>query len=83
MACNQMMFGPKVKFCVTFKTNQRSFDVYRRKYSHDFRVPIYTDIMENSFGLEIKSMNKFLVSKVNKILVHDCETRRVNTREQC
>lgn len=21
MACNQMMFGPKVKYCVTFKTN--------------------------------------------------------------
>ena len=77
MACNQMMFGPKVKFCVTFKTNQRSFDVYRRKYSHDFRVPIYTDIMENSFGLEIKSINRFLVSKVDKILVHDCETLKV------
>ena len=77
MTCNQMMFGPKVKYGVTFKTNQRSFDVYRRKYNHDFRVPIYTDIMENCYGLEIKSMNKFLVPKVDKILVHDSDTLKV------
>jgi hypothetical protein len=32
MDCNQTMFGKKVKFCVTYKTNMNSFDVYRRKY---------------------------------------------------
>lgn len=33
--------------------------------------------MENSFGLEITSMNRFLVSKIDKILVHDSETLKV------
>ena len=40
MNCNQMMFGSKVRYCVTYKTNQKSFDIYRRKYWHDFKVPI-------------------------------------------
>lgn len=28
MGCNQMMFGRRVRNGVTYKTNQRSFDVY-------------------------------------------------------
>lgn len=40
MACTQTMFGSKVRYCVTYKTNQKSFDVYRRKHWHDFKVPI-------------------------------------------
>lgn len=33
--------------------------------------------MENCYGLEIKSMNKFLVSKIDKILVHDTDSLKV------
>ena len=40
MNCNQMMFGSKVRYGVTYKTNQRSFDIYRRKFQHDFKVSI-------------------------------------------
>jgi len=35
-----MMFGSKVRYCITYKTNQKSFDIYRRKYEHDFRVNV-------------------------------------------
>ena len=37
MNCVQMMIGPKVKYCVTYKNGQRSFNVFRAKYQHDFR----------------------------------------------
>ena len=40
MGCNQMMFGSKVRYGVTYKTNQKSFDIYRRKYWHEFKVPL-------------------------------------------
>ena len=46
MNCNQMMFGSKVKYSVTYKTNQRSFDIYRRKYWHDFKVPVSDENLE-------------------------------------
>jgi hypothetical protein len=40
MNCNQMMYGKRVKFCVTYKTSQKSFDIYRRRYQHNFKVPV-------------------------------------------
>ena len=41
MKCTQMMIGSKVRFCVTYKTNEKSFDIYRRKYEHSFKVPVW------------------------------------------
>lgn len=66
-----MMFGSKVRYGVTFKTNQRSFDVYRRKYWHDFKVPITTENLEASIGLELETMNAYLVSKIDKVILYD------------
>lgn len=62
-----MMFGSKVRYGVTYKTNQRSFDIYRRKFQHDFKVPINSENLEGSFGLEIRNMGAYLVAKVDKI----------------
>ena len=65
MGCNQCMFGSKVRYCVTYKTNQKSFEIYRRKCYHDFKVPITEENLEGSKGLEFSTMNAYLVTKVN------------------
>lgn len=36
MRCNQMMFGRKVRYCITYKTNEQNFTIYTRKYTHNF-----------------------------------------------
>lgn len=74
MQCNNMMFGSRVRYCVTYKTNQKSFDIYRRKYWHDFKVPILNENLEGSVCLELQTMNTFLVSKIDKIIMYDSET---------
>ena len=74
MNCNQMMFGSKVKYSVTYKTNQRSFDIYRRKYWHDFKVPVSDENLEQSIGLELKTMGAYLVSKIDKVIIYDSQT---------
>ena len=74
MTCNNMMFGSKVRYCVTYKTNQKSFDIYRRKYWHDFKVPITNENLEGSICLELQKMNSFLVSKVDTIIMYDSES---------
>ena len=48
MNCNQMMFGSKVRYCITYKTNQKSFDIYRRKYEHDYKVNVVTENYDGS-----------------------------------
>lgn len=71
MGCNQMMFGSRVRYGITYKTNQKAFTVYRRKFVHDFRVPIVPDKLEGSMGLDLASMNTILVSKVDRIFMYD------------
>jgi hypothetical protein len=67
MKCNRMMFGAKVRYCVTYKSNQRSFNVYSRKYYHDFKVPIGGKNLEGAIGLDISGMNTFLIAMNDKV----------------
>jgi hypothetical protein len=62
MNCSIMMFGPWVKYGITYKSNEQSFDIYRRKYVHDFKVNTVDLDLDGSRGLPIESMNAFLVS---------------------
>ena len=71
MNCTQMMFGSKVKYGITYKTNQRSFAIYRRKYAHNFKVNVCNDNLEGSKGLEFPSMKLFLISKIDRIMIYD------------
>ena len=53
MGCNQMMFGSKVRYGITYKTNERSFDIYRRKYMHNLKVNVDSGNLEGAFGLSL------------------------------
>jgi len=68
-----MMFGSKKKYCITYKNNQKSFDVYTRMYEHSFRAPIVEDDFGTSRGLLIPTMNAFLVSKGAIIKTYDID----------
>ena len=74
MNCSQMMFGKKVRYGITYKTNQKSFDVHRRKFEHDYRVNVVDADLDGSRGLPIETMNAFLVSMVNIIKFYDVDT---------
>ena len=68
------MFGTRVRFCVTYKSNQKSFDVYRRRYQQNFKVPVNTEKLEGARGLELQSMNVFLVTNIDKVSILDGKT---------
>ena len=69
-----MMFGSKVKYGITYKINQRSFIIYRRKYLHNYKVNVVDENLEGSKGLELKSMDIFLCSKIDKVVMYDSMT---------
>lgn len=71
MSCNQMMFGSKVRYGITYKSNQRSFSIYRRKFQHNFNVPVKNDNLEGSIGLELQKHGAFLCTKIDRVLVYD------------
>lgn len=66
-----MMFGSRVRYGITYKTNQKAFTVYRRKFEHDFRVPIVPEKLEGSMGLDLATMNTILVTKVDRIYMYN------------
>jgi hypothetical protein len=69
-----MMFGSKVRYGITFKINQKGFNLYRRKYEHEYKINVAEENLEGARALEIKSMNVFLCSKIDKVCIYDSLT---------
>lgn len=74
MGCNQMMFGSRVRYGISYKQNQKCFDIYRRKYMHNLKVCVNSENFEGAKAMEIVTMNTFLVTQIDKVLMFDSET---------
>ena len=68
-----MMFGSRVRYGISYKQNQKSFDIYRRKYMHNLKVCVNSENFEGGKSVEIVTMNIFLVSQIDKVLMFDSD----------
>lgn len=57
------MFGPRVKYAVTYKTMESEFQIYQRKYLHNFMVNLSDENHENSYGCCLNSLNYYAIGK--------------------
>ena len=62
MKCTSLIFGSKVRYGVGYKTGQTGFEIYSKKYEHNFKVNVLRRNFEKSTGLSVKSMNRTLVT---------------------
>lgn len=69
-----MMYGKRVKYCVTYKTAEKSFDIYKQKMLHNFRIPVLNENLEGADIIEIRKLNVFLVFKLDCIRIFDSFT---------
>ena len=74
MQCSSLIFGSRVRYGVAYKTNTRGFEIYTRKYEHDFKVNVHAQNLERELGLSIDTMGRCLVSKIDHIAVYDIQT---------
>jgi len=74
MACSQMMFGARVFYGITFKANQPGFQIYSRKYFHNFKVAVTTQNYEGSVGCNLSNMKSYVMAEKTKIGVYDQHT---------
>ena len=74
MECSVMMFGSKVRFGVTFKSNQSGFTIYSRKYYHNFKVTVDDTNHEGAKGVALKSMNKYIIAQGLQMTIYDQHT---------
>ena len=71
MNCTQMLFGSKVKYGITFKTNQKAFDIWTRRFNHNFMINVDNENLNGAIGMSMESMNAFLVGKGDQIKFFD------------
>jgi hypothetical protein len=71
MQCNQMMIGSMRRYAITYKQNEKSFDIYQRKFMHNLRVCVDGQDFAGSKALEIEYLDIFLVTKVDQVLIYD------------
>ena len=57
-----MMIGKKVRYCVTYKSNQRNFDIYQRKHKNQLIVCVNDINFEGSKAVEIQSMDMVIAT---------------------
>ena len=74
MGCISLIVDNLDKICVTFKSGQPNFSIYRRKYDHGFREIIDATSREGCCGLNVPSKGFFLISDDDYIQVHNEKT---------
>lgn len=71
MRASQMMFGPRVRFGITYRQNQPGFMVYTRKYGHNFKVPINSQNWEGAIGSNLKFSYAYIMALKNRVIITD------------
>ena len=70
MNCSMMMFGPLVRFGITFKQNQPGYTLYTKKYYHNFKVLQTKENFEGAQGINFKSKKSYIMAFNMQIRVY-------------
>jgi len=74
MQSAQLMFGSKVRYAISYKQNQPGFQVYTRKFYHNFKVQISSENMEGAVGANLKMSDNYIIAEQTKISIVDPKT---------
>jgi hypothetical protein len=69
-----MMIGSSLQEAISYKTNERGFDIYQRKYMHNIMVCVDDQNFEGCKAIEITTSNIILVTKIDRVLMYDCDS---------
>jgi hypothetical protein len=76
MGCSKMMFGRSKKSCITYKINEKAFEVSQRKFLHNLRIQVNSHNMEGAKAIEISSMKLIFVTKIEYLEMYSAKTFR-------
>lgn len=69
--CSQLMFGSKVRYGISYKTNQPGIQIYKRKFYHNFRVQIDSHNFEGAMGSNLSSIGAYILAEKKAIGLYD------------
>ena len=71
MKCTQIMFGKSKKSAITFNANEKSFEIYQRKFLHNLRVCANSTNMVGAKAIEIITMDQIFVTNIDCIDIYN------------
>jgi len=74
MQCSQLMFGARVRYGIAYKTNQPGFQIYTRKFYHNFKVAISNENFEGARGGNLGSMGAYVMCEKTRIGIYNQDT---------
>ena len=76
MQCSVMMQDPKRLYCVAFKQNERFFEIYSRKYKHDYKLLVNQKAMDirNKAMIYMETLNSIIMCTGSYIRFYDTKT---------
>jgi hypothetical protein len=80
LVCNQMIIDRNVRYCISFKANQKDFMITRSKYNHEFMVQLNNQNLEKQIGLCLDNKDAFLVSHTDKVIIYNSNTYQETSR---
>ena len=57
------MFGTRVRYGISYKANQPGFQIFTKKYFHNFKVAISNNNFEGAKGVNLSSMNGYIMAE--------------------
>ena len=71
MNCSQLMFGTRVRYGISYKANQPGFQIFTRKYYHNFKVALTNENFEGAKGANLAKYEAYIMAEKTKIGVYD------------
>lgn len=71
MSASQLMFGSKVRFGVSYKQNEPSFQIWSRKYYHNFKVNLSSKNLEGAVGLNLIKSDQYVIGHDGRLTIYD------------
>jgi hypothetical protein len=71
MDASQMIFGPSKKgFCIAYSEHQEDFNVYTRKYHHNFKVSISDENLEGAVGANLNTSQMYIIADEREVAIY-------------
>ena len=71
MGCSQMLVGLKVRFAITYKQNEQDFNIWSRRYYHNFKVKLTNTDLEGAVGANLPLSQQYVIGHGHELTVED------------
>lgn len=75
--CSVLMFASSLRYAISYKNNQPSFQIFTRKQFHNFKVVLNNANHEQAYGATLPKRSQYIISNILTVQLFDQKTMEV------